>query len=267
MLRRETGAVLRVRPLITGEEAPSEHWAPGLLALYTELELDEPAARVLGWLLADGLGLYRDSAQWPAVLAFLVEAALHLGDGAAAERLRPELEEYAGHNLVAGQFIALFGSADRYLGAVDSLLGRPTADRWLASALALDRRTRAPVHEAHTLAATVVHLRRAGTDGEDVEALVRRTRSLAEPLGLVRPLRLISRSSLRPPDEHPDGLTNREYEVLQLLGEGLLNREIGQRLYISEHTAANHVRSILAKTGSANRTQAAVYAAHHDLLR
>jgi len=267
MLRRESGAVQRVRPLITGTEAPTEHWAPGLLALYTELELDEPVARLLHWLLADGLALYRDSAQWPAVLAFLVEAALHLGDVAAAERLRPELAEYAGLNLVAGQFVALFGSADRYLGAVDSLLGRPEAEQELALALALDRRTGAAVHEAHTLAAMVVHRRRAGADREEVEALVRRTRALAEPLGLVRPLRLVSRSTARVPEQRHDGLTDRETAVLRLLGEGLLNREIGKRLCISEHTAANHVRSILAKTGTTNRTQAAVYAAAHDLLR
>jgi DNA-binding NarL/FixJ family response regulator len=54
--------------------------------------------------------------------------------------------------------------------------------------------------------------------------------------------------------------------VLRLLAEGLLNREIAERLVISENTAANHVRSILAKTGSGNRTQAAMYAAAHQLL-
>jgi DNA-binding NarL/FixJ family response regulator len=47
--------------------------------------------------------------------------------------------------------------------------------------------------------------------------------------------------------------------VLGLLAQGLGNRAIAERLVISENTAANHVRSILAKTGSANRTQAALY--------
>ncbi|WP_204815200.1 response regulator transcription factor [Mycobacterium riyadhense] len=51
-----------------------------------------------------------------------------------------------------------------------------------------------------------------------------------------------------------------------LLAEGLSNRAIGERLYISTNTAANHVRSILLKTGAANRTQAAMYAADHELL-
>jgi DNA-binding NarL/FixJ family response regulator len=59
----------------------------------------------------------------------------------------------------------------------------------------------------------------------------------------------------------PDsGLTGRELEVLGLLAEGASNRQIAERLVISENTAANHVRSILAKTGVANRTQAAILA-------
>ena len=47
--------------------------------------------------------------------------------------------------------------------------------------------------------------------------------------------------------------------------EGLSNREIGTELVISEHTAANHIRSILRKTRCANRTEAATYAHRHGL--
>jgi DNA-binding NarL/FixJ family response regulator len=53
--------------------------------------------------------------------------------------------------------------------------------------------------------------------------------------------------------------------VLRLLAAGLSNREIGVQLYISANTAANHVRSILTKTGATNRTQAARYATDHHL--
>ena len=65
----------------------------------------------------------------------------------------------------------------------------------------------------------------------------------------------------------PDGLSAREVQILGLVARGLSNREIGGALSISEHTAANHIRSILRKTGSANRTQAASYAHRHGLLR
>ena len=58
----------------------------------------------------------------------------------------------------------------------------------------------------------------------------------------------------------PDGLSAREAEVLRCVAEGLSNREIGGRLYISQNTVANHVRAILRKTGCANRTEATTYA-------
>ena len=64
----------------------------------------------------------------------------------------------------------------------------------------------------------------------------------------------------------PDGLSHREVQVLGLIAQGLSNRELGRSLVISEHTAANHVRSILRKTGCANRTEAASYAHRHGLV-
>ena len=50
------------------------------------------------------------------------------------------------------------------------------------------------------------------------------------------------------------------------LARGRSNREIGRNLFISEHTAANHVRTILRKTGCANRTEAAGYAHRRGLV-
>ena len=63
----------------------------------------------------------------------------------------------------------------------------------------------------------------------------------------------------------PDGLSPREVQILALVAQGLSNRQVGATLSISEHTAANHVRSILRKTGCANRTEAASYAHRHGL--
>ncbi len=55
--------------------------------------------------------------------------------------------------------------------------------------------------------------------------------------------------------------------MLSLIAEGCSNREIGERLFISQHTAANHVRSILQKTGCANRAEAAAYAVRRKLAQ
>jgi DNA-binding NarL/FixJ family response regulator len=64
----------------------------------------------------------------------------------------------------------------------------------------------------------------------------------------------------------PDDLSWREVDILRLVAAGLSNREIGDELCISGHTVANHVRSILRKTGTANRTEAAGYAHRYALL-
>ncbi len=61
-------------------------------------------------------------------------------------------------------------------------------------------------------------------------------------------------------------LTEREHDVLVLLAQGYGNREIADRLVISEGTVKNHVSNILGKLQAENRTQAAVIARRHGLL-
>jgi DNA-binding NarL/FixJ family response regulator len=61
-------------------------------------------------------------------------------------------------------------------------------------------------------------------------------------------------------------LTAREREVLQLLAQGLANKQIAQRLTISEHTVKFHVGEVMAKLGAASRTEAVTRAARRGLL-
>ena len=68
-----------------------------------------------------------------------------------------------------------------------------------------------------------------------------------------------------PADHHPDGLTDREIEVIRLLAKGKSNQEIAGELVISFNTVTNHVKNILSKTACANRTEAAAYAIQHGL--
>jgi two-component system response regulator DevR len=62
-------------------------------------------------------------------------------------------------------------------------------------------------------------------------------------------------------------LTEREQKVLELVAEGLTNREIGERLYLSEKTVKHHVSDILSKLGLARRAQAASFAARLEAER
>lgn len=64
-----------------------------------------------------------------------------------------------------------------------------------------------------------------------------------------------------PPTSDPrlDTLTAREREILDLIAEGLTNREIGARLFLAEKTVKNYVSSLLAKLNTQRRTQAAVF--------
>jgi DNA-binding CsgD family transcriptional regulator/tetratricopeptide (TPR) repeat protein len=64
----------------------------------------------------------------------------------------------------------------------------------------------------------------------------------------------------------PDGLTNREVEVLRHIAVGLTNRDIGEKLFISIKTVNTHVRNILEKINAANRTEASVYAMKNRLV-
>jgi DNA-binding NarL/FixJ family response regulator len=62
------------------------------------------------------------------------------------------------------------------------------------------------------------------------------------------------------------GLSQREVEVLRLLATGRSNQQIADELVISLNTANRHVSNIYAKTGAANRAQAAVYAKEHGVV-
>ena len=59
-----------------------------------------------------------------------------------------------------------------------------------------------------------------------------------------------------------DGLTGQERRILELIGEGLTNRQIGERMYLAEKTVKNYVSVLFQKLGMERRTQAAAYAAH-----
>lgn len=99
----------------------------------------------------------------------------------------------------------------------------------------------------------------------DESALVSGIRAVHQGQSLIDPavaVRVIERMRSRETDA-PAGLsalTDLESEILDLITEGLTNRQIGERLYLAEKTVKNHVTGLLAKLGVQRRTQAAVIA-------
>ena len=76
---------------------------------------------------------------------------------------------------------------------------------------------------------------------------------------------LAERFRRRPAPPPVDPLTERELDVLSLLGRGLSNKEIAAKLGIADCTARTHVSNVLGKLGLASRTQAALYAVEHGI--
>jgi DNA-binding NarL/FixJ family response regulator len=68
------------------------------------------------------------------------------------------------------------------------------------------------------------------------------------------------------PPASPSGLTERELEVLRWIATGLNNREIAERMFISEKTVKTHVSNVLGKLALEDRTQAAIWALKHNLV-
>ncbi len=69
------------------------------------------------------------------------------------------------------------------------------------------------------------------------------------------------------PEKKEDKLSKREFEILKLVAVGMYNKEIADRLSISEKTVKNHMSSIFRKIKVSDRTQAAVYAIRHNYVK
>ncbi|WP_305852834.1 response regulator transcription factor [Kitasatospora sp. RG8] len=107
----------------------------------------------------------------------------------------------------------------------------------------------------------------SGTDLVSAVRTVASGQSMLDP-GATTRLMARLRGDTAPPASDLPQLTDREREILALIGEGLTNRQIGQRLYLAEKTVKNHISRLLAKLGVERRVQAAVIAtqtlAAHD---
>lgn len=212
---------------------------------------------------------------WLMIHVFAARICVRLGDERRAALLYERLQPY--HDSVAVVLPAYLGAVAQDLGALAALLRRhETAQIHFEAAVALNReagalpqlvtslrdyarillarpkrrhsshsRARALLEEAATLA--------AGFDGgapPQIDALLRE---------------LGAAEGVRPRPAYPDGLTEREVEVLIRLAEGATNRRIAGELVLSERTVERHVEKAYAKIGAHSRSEATRYVLRHAL--
>ncbi len=277
-IRREQGRLDEARPVVEAVARlgrSGSTWRAALAVMYAELGLPEEARAELDVLTTDRLVDVPRDALFLGSLSYLADACCAVGHRPGAAAVYEELIGWRGLVVQVGHLLAAHGAVDRYLGQLATILGHEReAEIHFESALRLDTASRMPVWLARTqleyglmlaardrladvrrghelLSASLTTARRVG-----MAAVARRAREALDALEAV--------------DGGADGdvaaaagvagLTERERAVLGLIAAGRSNREIGEQLHISQHTAANHVRSILMKTQSTNRTEAAAWA-------
>lgn len=102
-----------------------------------------------------------------------------------------------------------------------------------------------------------------GTDLVDAIRQVASGRSLLDPIATARVLERLRDGNKQ--DDRLSVLTDQERRILELIGDGMTNRQIGEAMHLAEKTVKNYVSSLLAKLGMERRTQAAAYVARMDV--
>jgi DNA-binding CsgD family transcriptional regulator len=246
---REVLAAAPSMPLIDVERA-------NVLALTGSL----PEARSVYDQLCSLLPYPTDHPAWAAVLTQMVELIQRFGDAAAAEVVYRQLLPFRPYPGALGTCTVYFlGTISRNLGELAEVFGdKAAAVELLREALPRNRALGARPDTALT-SLGLARLLRDGDRAQRAEAAARAQDALdvATRLDMPGPVAAAGRlaAQLAADRDDADPLTGREREVAVLLTEALSNRQIAARLVLSERTVESHVRSILAKTQCANRTE------------
>ena len=221
-----------------------------------ELVIDSPSAMAFFAAIArTGLGL----------LAVLRE------DAGAAEEHYTILREYQGSRFPQGLTVG-----DRVLGLLAQTIGSlDQAMSHFEDSLAFCRKGRYRPELAWSCYDYADTLLQRNNEGDRAKAmsLLDESLTISTELGMgplmERVVALQERVESEPAQAptYPDGLTQREVEVLRLIALGMTDREIAEALIISARTVGTHVSNILNKIGAINRTEAASYATSHGLAQ
>ena len=279
-IRREQGRLREVAPVVKHFLATTPSfgaWRPGLTLIYAELDMPEDARREFDLLAANKFGALAHDALWVTSIGYLCEVCAYLHDEQHAAALYRLLFPYRGCNLVTGANLVCQGAADRHLGMLAATMKRwdEAEEHFVAATTANARQGGLPwVAHSQFQHARMLVARNIAGDRERAALLADQASETAAALGMIRLTEQVAQLREQPRDaivaphgrvELPAGLSPREAEVLRLVTIGRSNKEIARVLSLSDNTVANHVRSILAKTGTANRTEAAGFARQNGL--
>ena len=200
--------------------------------------------------------------------AGLALVAVQEGDGSAAV---VHYDYFLGQR---GTMIWTLSSVDRLLGLLSQTMGNlDQATGHFEDALAFCRKAGYRPELAWSCCDYSDTLRERDAEGDRAKAraLLDESLTISTELGMMP---LIERVTGRleviqaqplPAQTYPAGLSQREVEVLRLIAGGKTDREIAEELFISFRTVGNHVRNILNKTNTSNRTEASAYAVREGI--
>ncbi len=272
-LNRELGRLPLVQGALTQLLADDRLvWKPGLLATYTELGLVDEARHLFTELAADDFKHVAEDELYLTCLVYLTEACMELDLADEATALYQRLMPYSGQ-MVSHPTAVCYGPADLYLAMLSSLMNDlAEAEKLFARAATLCEKASPNIWQAHVKYRHAQVLKRHAFGGGKSASheLAGQARSLAQAMGMVNLLAKIARlenQSEQDDRQNPDGLTPKELEVLSLIVQGRSNKRIASKLNRSLATVATHVRAILSKTHTANRTEAAAYAMERNLYK
>ncbi len=270
VLNRDLGRLRSLQPAVEAfvRDGATSAWMPGLMLICAELGMHDQARRCFESLAEDDFDSIPRDDMLLTCLVFCAETCYRLGDAKRASVLYALLSPYAGGAANHPRAVC-FGSTDLFLAMLAATGGGAERTRGhFEIALETNRAMAAWPWLARTLFHYGTFLLSLESNGEQARgrALLADAEQLAARLAMAGLAEEIgSRPSGQSGRAFPDRLTDREVEVLQLLTIGRSNKDISTALSISLNTVATHVRSILSKTGSANRTEAAAYAVQQGL--
>lgn len=275
-LYRELGRLEEIKPLLLtlldGDDAGS-FWRPGLALIHAELGDLEPAAAILSDIVAGGFRSLPRDELWLTSLVFLADVCAMVRERSVADALIELLMPFAGRNVVLSAAVLCLGPVDRLLGRLTGLCGRwDEAEARFESATEMSERVCSPPFRLRTCCdrAEVLIMQGTAKSVKCASALLKESSAEAEKLGL-RPLKaraeaLLTGHQIGVVGSVGETLTGREMEVLRLIADGFSNRQIADQLFLSKATIATHVRNILAKTETTNRTAAVAHARAQRLV-